>query len=87
MIGTLAVCTICTLVLFGTVWHDIDAVAIDVPGLTINSCTAPPSRNLWRLFVPSMVLHTSMFLATTIPAVRMRRLGKQSMLVDRLVVE
>ncbi|EJF67423.1 hypothetical protein DICSQDRAFT_165251 [Dichomitus squalens LYAD-421 SS1] len=86
VIGTLAVCTICTLVLFGTVWHDIDA-HLPVPGITIDSCTAPPSREMWKIFVPSIILHTLLFLATTLPAVRLRRLGQQSMLVDRLVMD
>ncbi|TBU48275.1 hypothetical protein BD309DRAFT_1015745 [Dichomitus squalens] len=86
VIGTLAVCTICTLVLFGTVWHDIDA-QVPVPGFTIDSCTAPPSREMWKIFVPSIILHTLLFLATTLPAVRLRRLGQQSMLVDRLVMD
>ncbi|KAI0779007.1 hypothetical protein BD413DRAFT_632767 [Trametes elegans] len=77
--------TVVTVVIYGKIWHDVDPVAIPVPGLVINGCTAPTSREIWKLFVPNLVLHTVLYLATTIPALRMRRVGKDSRLLNRLV--
>ena len=87
IVGIFVACVISTAVLLGVVWHDIEAVPVNIPGLKITSCTAPPSKAVWKLFVPNIVLHTVLYLATTIPALRMRRLGKKSMLMDRLVME
>ena len=87
IVGIFVACVISTAVLLGVVWHDIEAVPVNIPGIKITSCTAPPSKAVWKLFVPNIVLHTVLYLATTIPALRMRRLGKKSMLMDRLVME
>ena len=87
IVGTFVACVVSTAVLLGVVWHDLEAVPVNIPGLKITSCTAPPSKAVWKLFVPNIVLHTVLYLATTIPALRMRRLGKKSMLMDRLVME
>ncbi|KAI0801418.1 hypothetical protein C8Q74DRAFT_490241 [Fomes fomentarius] len=85
MIGCFVACTISTLVIYGLVWHDIDPVALDLPGLKLTGCSAPPSREVWKVFAPNLVLHTILYLATTIPAFDMRRRGKKSQLMDRLV--
>ncbi|KAM5539347.1 hypothetical protein V8D89_006981 [Ganoderma adspersum] len=87
IVGTFVACVVSTAVLLGVVWHDLEAVPVNIPGLKITSCTAPPSKAVWKLFVPNIVLHTVLYLATTIPALRMRRLGKKSMLMDRLVMD
>ncbi|KAI1786801.1 hypothetical protein LXA43DRAFT_897234 [Ganoderma leucocontextum] len=87
VVGTFVTSVVSTCVLFRTIWHDVEAVPVNVPGLKITSCTAPPSKTVWRMFVPNLILHTVLYLATTIPALRMRRLGKKSMLMDRLVMD
>lgn len=87
MIVCFVICTISTLVIYGRVWHDIDPVALDLPGLKVTGCSAPPSREVWKVFAPNLVLHTILYLATTIPAFYMRRRGKRSQMMDRLVRE
>ena len=87
IIGCFVSCTVVTLIFFGLLWHDLDAIALDVPGLPFNGCNAPPSKRMWKLFVPNLVIHTILFLATTIPALRWRGMGKQSQLMDRLARE
>ncbi|RPD64779.1 hypothetical protein L227DRAFT_591105 [Lentinus tigrinus ALCF2SS1-6] len=84
VVGSFVVCSIITVTLFGTLWHDLDPIAIDVPGLKINSCTTPPSREIWKLYVPNLVLHTILYLATTVPVLKLRAIGKQSQLLNRL---
>ncbi|KAH9885401.1 hypothetical protein C8Q73DRAFT_749196 [Cubamyces lactineus] len=84
IIGCFVACTIITLVIYAKIWHDVDSVPIPVPGLTIDGCTAPPSRQIWKMYIPNLGLHTLLYLATTVPMLRMRRVGKQSHLLDRL---
>ncbi|KAI0640252.1 hypothetical protein C8Q77DRAFT_1045330 [Trametes polyzona] len=84
IIGCFVATTIITLVIYGKIWHDVDSIAIPVRGLEIDGCTAPPSRQIWKLFLPNLGLHTLLYLATTLPMLRMRRVGKQSRLLNRL---
>ena len=85
LVGT----TTATLVIFFvTIWRNIDPHLFYLPpGITIPGCKAPPSQQVWKLFVPNLAFHTILYLATTIPALRMRRMGKQSQLMRRLVIE
>ncbi|KAI0327688.1 hypothetical protein GY45DRAFT_1256521 [Cubamyces sp. BRFM 1775] len=84
IVGCFVACSIITLAIYGKIWHDVDSVPIPVPGLKIDGCTAPPSRQIWKMFIPNLGLHTLLYLATTLPMLRMRRVGKQSHLLDRL---
>ncbi|OJT08318.1 hypothetical protein TRAPUB_770 [Trametes pubescens] len=84
VVGCFFACTIITFVIYGKIWHDVDSFANPVPGLKIDGCTAPPSRQIWKMFLPNLGLHTLLYLATTLPMIRMRRVGKQSRLLNRL---
>ena len=87
VVGTFVASVVSTLVILATIWHDLEAEPVRIPGIKITSCTAPPSKEVWKIFIPNIVLHTVLYLATTVPALRMRRLGKKSMLMNRLVME
>ncbi|KAH9854418.1 hypothetical protein C2E23DRAFT_884010 [Lenzites betulinus] len=85
IIGCFAACTVVTLALYGKIWHDVDSTAVTLPpGVKFTGCTAPPSRQVWKIFLPNLGLHTLLYLATTVPMLRMRRLGQQSRLLNRL---
>ena len=87
IVGTFVACVASTSALLGVLWHDLEAVPVNIPGVKITSCTAPPSKAVWKLFVPNIVLHTVLYMATTIPALKMRRMRRKSMLMDSLVME
>ncbi|KAI8980564.1 hypothetical protein BD414DRAFT_492584 [Trametes punicea] len=84
IVGCFVSTTVITLLLYGMIWHDIDPVPMPYPGLKIDGCTAPPSGQVWKLFIPNLVLHTVLYLATTLPPLMMRRIGRTSHLLDRL---
>ncbi|TFK91156.1 hypothetical protein K466DRAFT_542188 [Polyporus arcularius HHB13444] len=84
VVGTFVTCSAITLSFLGIIWHELDPVAVDIPGITINSCSVPQSEEIWKLYVPNLVLHTILYLATTLPVLRLRAIGKQSQLMDRL---
>ncbi|CDO77268.1 hypothetical protein BN946_scf184753.g18 [Trametes cinnabarina] len=86
-VGSFVACTVMTLSIFGKIWHDVDPFAVPVPGLQLKGCTAPQSRQIWKIFVPNLALHTLLFLATTLPPLRMRRIGKKSQILDRLAMD
>ena len=84
VVTTVATCAI----YFVLIWPDVDPRQLGLPpGVVLRGCKAPPSGNMWKLFIPNLVYHTILYLTTTIPALRMRRIGKKSRLMDRLVVE
>ncbi|KAI0756129.1 hypothetical protein C8Q80DRAFT_1090864 [Daedaleopsis nitida] len=85
IVGCFAASTVSTYVVLGIVWHDMDSLPIPDVGFTIIGCNVPPSKQVWKIFLPNLVIHTILFLATTIPAMRMRRAGKNSQLTNRLV--
>ncbi|KAI9067170.1 hypothetical protein FKP32DRAFT_1601265 [Trametes sanguinea] len=87
VVACFVACTIITLVIFAKMWHDVDPVAIPVPGLKLNGCTAPQSQQIWKIFIPNLALHTLLYLATSLPPLRMRRIGKKSQLLDRLAMD
>lgn len=87
VVASFVVCSIITVTLFGVIWHDLDPIALNVPGFKINGCTVPPSQEVWKLFVPNLILHTVLYLATTVPVLRLRAVGKQSQLLNRLARE
>ena len=87
VVASFVVCSIITVTLFGVIWHDLDPIALSVPGFKINGCTVPPSQEVWKLFVPNLILHTVLYLATTVPVLRLRAVGKQSQLLNRLARE
>ena len=60
-------------------------VPIVVPGVQSDHCTAPPVNKIWRIYLPNLVLHTVLFVATTWPVVEQRR--STSPLMLRLVRE
>ncbi|KAI0352280.1 hypothetical protein OH77DRAFT_1523532 [Trametes cingulata] len=84
IVGCFVACTVITLVIYGKVWHDVDPIPIPVPGLKIDGCTAPASRQVWKIFLPNLGFHTLLYLATTMPMLRARMVGKQSRLMNRL---
>lgn len=67
----------------GVLFHDI--VPIETPGIVEHYCTAPPVNKLWRIYLPNLVLHTVLSVATTWPVLEQRRSTSQPML--RLVRE
>lgn len=87
VVGCFLACTIITFVIYGKIWDDVDSIAHPFPSLRIDGCTAPPSRQIWKMFLPNLGLHTLLYLATTLPMLRMRIVGKQSRLLNRLARE
>lgn len=89
LLSFLAATTIATFVVFFTnTRHVLDPRLLDLPSGTKNTgCKAPPSGQVWKLMLPNLIIHTVLYLATTVPALRMRRIGKKSRLMNRLVIE
>ncbi|KAI0701244.1 hypothetical protein C8T65DRAFT_656546 [Cerioporus squamosus] len=84
VVGTFIASSAITVSFLGIIWHELDPIAVNVPGLTINSCSVPQSGQIWKLYVPNLILHTILYLATTVPVLRLRAIGKQSQLMNRL---
>ncbi|KAI0370072.1 hypothetical protein BV20DRAFT_944893 [Pilatotrama ljubarskyi] len=84
IVGCFIACTVLTLVIYVKVWHDVDPIPIPLPGLKINGCTAPESRQVWKIFIPNLGLHTLLYVVTSFPMLRARMVGKQSRLLNRL---
>lgn len=76
---------ITTIVLFKTIYADFRQVSPPVPGISNPGCSAPPSNRVWRIYLPNLILHTVLYLATTWPAFWMRRHGTRSPLMNRLL--
>lgn len=60
-------------------------VPIETPGIAEEHCTTPPVNKIWRIYLPNLVLHTVLFVATTWPVLEQRR--STSPLMLRLVRE
>ncbi|KAH9948201.1 hypothetical protein B0H21DRAFT_735021 [Amylocystis lapponica] len=78
-------CTIASTVMLVQLYPDLHPEKITIPGIKFIGCTAPISNNIWKVFLPSLVLHTILYIATTWPAIRLRRMGRDSPLMNRLV--
>lgn len=71
--------------ILGIIFPDFRQEAIVVPGLKLVGCSAPPSNNVWKLFLPNLILHTVLYAATTWPALRLHRQGRTSPFMNRMV--
>lgn len=63
-------------------WKELEPFYI--PGL---GCAAPRAPHIWRLFIQHLILHTILYIATTIPAVQMWHQKKGSPVMARLMRE
>ncbi|KAJ6601044.1 hypothetical protein DFH09DRAFT_900529 [Mycena vulgaris] len=65
----------------------VEVIELDVtphlPG--INGCRATRPRNFWRLFLPSLVLHSVLYCMTGYRALKNRRIFKKAPILKRLV--
>lgn len=86
----LVICTTGSVVSLGLSFPNIHSEVIDAPGIRILSmgCTAPPPSNLWRIFVPSVVIHTILYLFTAYRGLKTRSVAAETApVVQRLVRE
>lgn len=63
---------------------DLNSIAISIPGLRILGCTSPPPRKFWRFFLPSLILHTILFVCTTVHAISSREFLHSTPITKRL---
>lgn len=66
---------------------DLRAEKILLPGLRQSGCVAPAPRSIWHLFLPTLILHTILFLFTTVRAITSRQMLRSAPLLKRLVLE
>ncbi|KAL6307806.1 hypothetical protein BKA93DRAFT_815776 [Sparassis latifolia] len=78
-------CTVATAVVFASLWHQFAAIHIDIPGYNFLGCGAPPATDAWRMFLPNLIIHTILFIGTTIPALKPNGDGRRSPLMLRLI--
>ncbi|KAF5384930.1 hypothetical protein D9615_000989 [Tricholomella constricta] len=57
----------------------------NLPGLRNEGCKASRPPNFWRIYVPSLVLHTILYILTAVRALRNRRLLKNAPVLKRLL--
>lgn len=80
-------CTVASFVILGFIWNELKPFEVSIPGLDLIGCTAPPATHLWRIYVIGLVMHTILYAATTLPALRMRHRQRSSPLMTRLLKE
>ncbi|CCL98057.1 uncharacterized protein FIBRA_00051 [Fibroporia radiculosa] len=85
IVGCFVICATATAITISIVYSDFLTIPLKLPGFHTPGCSVPPSDNMWRVFLPNIILHTILFAATTWPALRMHRCGRQSPLMNRLV--
>ena len=69
-------------VLLGIEWHELKPSYVPSIG-----CTPPNAPHVGRLFVQHLVLHTILYLATTIPAIGMWHSKNRSPIMGRILRE
>jgi hypothetical protein len=69
--------------------HELNAIEIPIPTLSFAKvgCSAIPPTNLWRPFLPTITVHTILFLLTTIRALQSGRKLQPSLVMKRLLRE
>lgn len=87
VVAAFAACTISVFALLGTDWHELVPIPLNIPGVSLPTCPSPFPKHLWKIWVPSLIFHTLMFIATTYQAMRVRQLGGSSQLMDRILRE
>ena len=80
-------CTITSYVILALIWHEFKPRVVVIPGIRLVGCEAPLSTQIWKIFVISLVMHTILYIATTIPAVRMRYRQTSSPFMNRILRE
>ncbi|EPQ53401.1 hypothetical protein GLOTRDRAFT_78408 [Gloeophyllum trabeum ATCC 11539] len=81
-----ASCQIAAFAILGVIYNDLNAVSFDLPGFELEDCLVPAPTNLWRLWVPPLILHTLLYVFTPVQAVLRRNMyGKRNVVLDRLL--
>ncbi|KAH8094645.1 hypothetical protein BXZ70DRAFT_1009940 [Cristinia sonorae] len=78
-------CGSTTFIFIGLMWKDMKPLPIEIPGLVWDGCMAPITPGIWRVFTPGVVIHTILYGATTIPALKLKTQGKSSPIMNRLL--
>jgi len=60
-------------------------LAILFPGIRNEGCKAERPQGFWRIYLPSLVLHTILYILTAVRALRNRRLLKDAPILKRLL--
>ncbi|KAH8094644.1 hypothetical protein BXZ70DRAFT_1033918 [Cristinia sonorae] len=85
ILASFVACGTTTFVIITLMWHEMKPLKVDIPGVVWDGCMAPLTPGIWRVFVPGIVIHTILYGATTIPALRLKSQGKSSPIMDRLL--
>jgi len=64
---------------------DSDDLSRHFPGFSNEGCKAVRPPNFWRIYLPSLVLHTILYILTAARALRNRRLLKNAPILKRLL--
>ncbi|EPQ60057.1 hypothetical protein GLOTRDRAFT_123816 [Gloeophyllum trabeum ATCC 11539] len=81
-----ASCQIAAFAILGVIYNDLNAISFDLPGFELEGCLVPAPTNLWRLWVPPLILHTLLYVFTAVQAVLRRNMyGKRNVVLDRLL--
>lgn len=65
-VGIFVLCTTLSFAFLGISLNTLHSVKVlPINGVKIIGCSAPPPQGLWKVFVPSLVLHTYLYLLTT----------------------
>ncbi|THU97410.1 hypothetical protein K435DRAFT_754063 [Dendrothele bispora CBS 962.96] len=78
-------CTILSAIFVGESFPFFRSIQIDIPGVRKMGCAIPAPVNLWRLFIPPLVLHTVLFVFTTVRALRTPNLFQEAPLMRRIL--
>ncbi|KAH7924142.1 hypothetical protein BV22DRAFT_1013910 [Leucogyrophana mollusca] len=57
-------CSATSLITLGVSFGDLRSQALNVPGISLIGCTAPPPSDIWKIFIPSIAIHTILYLFT-----------------------
>lgn len=86
----LFVCTVGEAVTLGMSFKGLRSEILPLPGIRLLSlgCVAPPPSNLWRIFVPSFILHTILYIFTAYRGLHRRSIvAEAAPVVQRLLRE
>lgn len=78
----------CTLLYFTA--RDLKPIMLTVPGVTLrmNGCMTPPPPKVWALFIPTLMLHTIIYLFTAYRGVKNRSVvAEAAPIMNRLLRE
>jgi len=79
-------CAVATFIILGFVWHELQPLQMDM-GIEWDGCMAPLSKHVYRVFIPGIIIHTLLYGATTLPALRLKSKGKSSPIMNRLMMD